>query len=668
MTNLSPAEEIKQLREQLHTHNHLYYVKNDPQITDYDYDQLLKKLEALEAKHPELDDPNSPTKRVGDDRDQRFEQVVHQYPMLSLANTYNEQELRDFDGRIRKAVGDDFTYVCELKFDGVSISLRYENGKLSKGVTRGDGTQGDDVTSNVKTIRSITLSLPKGDYPDFFEIRGDIYMPKDGFLKMNERRAENGEKTFANPRNAASGSLKLIHSAAVAKRPLDCYLYYLMANNLPASSHYDNMQKALHWGFRVPETMKRASKIEEVLEYIHYWESERHNLPYEIDGIVIKIDELNLQEELGFTAKSPRWAISYKYKAEQALTKLNSVSFKVGRTGAVTPVANLEPVLLAGTTVKRASLHNQDIINNLGLHEGDMVYVEKGGEIIPKITAVDESQRPENANPIEFIATCPECGTTLVRKEGEAAHYCPNENHCPPQRKGKFVHFISRKAMNIDSLGEETIQLFIKQGMIETIPDLYEIKAPQIARLERLGEKSAKNIIESINKSKEVPMQRVLFGLGIRFVGETVAKTLAKNFQTIEDLAKASEEELVAIDEIGEKIAQSIRLYFSNAENIKLINRLREHGLQLTSQMEKKSGGALNGLKIVATGKLENFSRDEIKDAIESHGGKAVSSVSAKTDLLLAGENAGGSKLKKAEELGIRIVTEQEFMEMIKGE
>ena len=668
MTNLSPAEEIKQLREQLHTHNHLYYVKNDPQITDYDYDQLLKKLEALEAKHPELDDPNSPTKRVGDDRDQRFEQVVHQYPMLSLANTYNEQELRDFDGRIRKAVGDDFTYVCELKFDGVSISLRYENGKLSKGVTRGDGTQGDDVTSNVKTIRSIPLSLPKGDYPDFFEIRGEIYMPKDGFLKMNERRAENGEKTFANPRNAASGSLKLIHSAAVAKRPLDCYLYYLMANNLPASSHYDNMQKALHWGFRVPETMKRASKIEEVLEYIHYWESERHNLPYEIDGIVIKIDELNLQEELGFTAKSPRWAISYKYKAEQALTKLNSVSFQVGRTGAVTPVANLEPVLLAGTTVKRASLHNQDIINNLGLHEGDMVYVEKGGEIIPKITAVDESQRPENANPIEFIATCPECGTTLVRKEGEAAHYCPNENHCPPQRKGKFVHFISRKAMNIDSLGEETIQLFIKQGMIETIPDLYEIKAPQIARLERLGEKSAKNIIESINKSKEVPMQRVLFGLGIRFVGETVAKTLAKNFQTIEDLAKASEEELVAIDEIGEKIAQSIRLYFSNAENIKLINRLREHGLQLTSQMEKKSGGALNGLKIVATGKLENFSRDEIKDAIESHGGKAVSSVSAKTDLLLAGENAGGSKLKKAEELGIRIVTEQEFMEMIKGE
>jgi len=668
MTNLSPAEEIKQLREQLHTHNHLYYVKNDPQITDYDYDQLLKKLEALEAKHPELDDPNSPTKRVGDDRDQRFEQVVHQYPMLSLANTYNEQELRDFDGRIRKAVGDDFTYVCELKFDGVSISLRYENGKLSKGVTRGDGTQGDDVTSNVKTIRSIPLSLPKGDYPDFFEIRGEIYMPKDGFLKMNERRAENGEKTFANPRNAASGSLKLIHSAAVAKRPLDCYLYYLMANNLPASSHYDNMQKALHWGFRVPETMKRASKIEEVLEYIHYWESERHNLPYEIDGIVIKIDELNLQEELGFTAKSPRWAISYKYKAEQALTKLNSVSFQVGRTGAVTPVANLEPVLLAGTNVKRASLHNQDIINNLGLHEGDMVYVEKGGEIIPKITAVDESQRPENANPIEFIATCPECGTTLVRKEGEAAHYCPNENHCPPQRKGKFVHFISRKAMNIDSLGEETIQLFIKQGMIETIPDLYEIKAPQIARLERLGEKSAKNIIESINKSKEVPMQRVLFGLGIRFVGETVAKTLAKNFQTIEDLAKASEEELVAIDEIGEKIAQSIRLYFSNAENIKLINRLREHGLQLTSQMEKKSGGALNGLKIVATGKLENFSRDEIKDAIESHGGKAVSSVSAKTDLLLAGENAGGSKLKKAEELGIRIVTEQEFMEMIKGE
>lgn len=667
MTNLSPAEEIKQLREELHKHNHLYYVKNDPQISDYDYDQLLKKLEELEVKHPEFDDPNSPTKRVGDDRDQRFEQIAHQYPMLSLANTYNDQELRDFDGRIRKAVGDNFTYVCELKFDGVSISLRYENGYLSKGVTRGDGTQGDDVTSNVKTIRSIPLSLPAGDYPPFFEIRGEIYMPKDGFLKMNERRAENGEKTFANPRNAASGSLKLIQSSAVAKRPLDCYLYYLMAENLPAPSHFDNMQKAANWGFRVPDTMKRAGNIDEVLEYIHYWETKRHDLPYEIDGIVIKVDELDLQEELGFTAKSPRWAISYKYKAEQAITRLNSVSFQVGRTGAVTPVANLEPVFLAGTTVKRASLHNQDIINNLGLHEGDMVYVEKGGEIIPKITAVDEAQRPTGAHPIKFISACPECGTTLVRKDGEAAHYCPNENHCPPQRKGKFVHFISRKAMNIEWLGEETIHLLINQGLIETIPDLYELKAEQIAGLERLGEKSAQNIIESIENSKKVPMNRVLFGLGIRFVGETVAKTLAKNFQTIEDLAKASEEELIAIDEIGEKIAESIGLYFSNEENIKLINRLREHGLQLTSEIQQKSGGALEGLKIVATGKLENFSRDEIKEAIEANGGKAVSSVSAKTDFLLAGENAGSSKLNKAQELGVRIVTEQEFLEMIKS-
>jgi DNA ligase (NAD+) len=666
MTNITPAEEIKQLREDLHKHNHLYYVKNNPQISDYDYDQLLKQLEALEAQHPELDDPNSPTKRVGDDRDQRFEQIAHQYPMLSLANTYNEEELRDFDGRIRKAVGENFTYVCELKFDGVSISLRYEKGKLSKAVTRGDGTQGDDVTSNVKTIRSIPLSLPKGDYPEFFEIRGEIYMPKEGFLKMNERRAENGEKTFANPRNAASGSLKLIQSSAVAKRPLDCYLYYLMADNLPAPSHFDNMQKALNWGFRVPDTMKRANNIDEVWAYIQHWEAKRHDLPYEIDGIVIKVDELDLQDELGFTAKSPRWAISYKYKAEQAITKLNSVTYQVGRTGAITPVANLEPVHLAGTTVKRASLHNQDIINNLGLHEGDMVFVEKGGEIIPKITAVDIAQRPANAKPVEFISECPECGTALVRKEGEAAHYCPNENHCPPQRKGKFVHFISRKAMNIESLGEETIQLFINQGMIETIPDLYEIKAPEIARLERLGEKSAKNIIESIKNSKTVPMHRVLFGLGIRFVGETVAKTLAKNFQTIEDLAQATEEELINIDEIGEKIAQSIRVYFSNEENIKLINRLREHGLQLTSQIEQKVGGALDGLKIVATGKLENFSRDEIKETIEAHGGKAVSSVSAKTDLLLAGENAGGSKLNKAQELGIRIVNEAEFIEMIK--
>jgi DNA ligase (NAD+) len=665
MMNISPAKEIEQLRKELHKHNHLYYVINDPQISDYEYDQLLKKLEKLENQHPEFDDPNSPTKRVGDDRDQRFEQVAHQYPMLSLANTYNEQELRDFNNRICKAIGEKFTYVCELKFDGVSISLRYENGKLSKAVTRGDGTQGDDVTANVKTIRSIPLSLPAGDYPEFFEIRGEIYMPKDGFLKMNERRAENGEKTFANPRNSAAGSLKLIHSSAVAKRPLDCFLYYLMADNLPAPSHFDNMQKAMKWGFKVPDTMKRAANIDKVLEYIHYWETKRHDLPYEIDGIVIKVDELDLQDKLGFTAKSPRWAISYKYKAEQALTKLNSVTYQVGRTGAITPVANLEPVFLAGTTVKRASLHNQDIINNLGLHEGDMVYVEKGGEIIPKITAVDESQRPANAKPVEFISNCPECGTELVRREGEAAHYCPNENHCPPQRKGKFVHFIGRKAMNIEWLGEETIQLLINQDLIETIPDLYELKAEQIARLERLGEKSAQNIIESIEKSKKVPMNRVLFGLGIRFVGETVAKTLAKNFQTIEDLSKATEEELIAIDEIGGKIAESILLYFSNEENIRLINRLREHGLQLTSQAEQKTGGALDGLKIVATGKLENFSRDEIKDTIEAHGGKAVSSVSAKTDLLLAGENAGGTKLNKAQALGVRIVTEREFLEMI---
>lgn len=663
--NTSEQPKIEELRRQLHHHNYLYYVKNNPVISDYEYDMMLKKLEELEKKHPELADSNSPTKRVGDDRDQRFEQVLHEYPMLSLANTYNEQELREFDNRIRKTVGHDFTYVCELKFDGVSISLRYQNGALVKAVTRGDGTQGDDVTENVKTIRSIPLKLADGDYPDFFEIRGEIYMPKSRFLEMNAKRQEQGEKTFANPRNATAGSLKLIHSAAVAQRPLDCFLYYLMADNLPAGSHFDNMQKAATWGFRVPDTMQRAKDITSVLQYVHHWENARHDLPYEIDGIVVKVDELNLQEKLGFTAKSPRWAISYKYKAEQVLTKLHSVDFQVGRTGAVTPVANLEPVFLAGTTVKRASLHNQDIIQNLDLHYGDMVYVEKGGEIIPKIVSVDVSKRPEDAQRVNFIKDCPECGTKLIRKPGEAAHFCPNENHCPPQQKGKFVHFISRKAMNIESLGEETIQLLLRKNLIETIPDLYELKADDIAKLERLGTKSAQNIIDSINRSKEVPVHRVIFGLGIRFVGETVAKTLAKHFQTIEDLASASFDELISIDEIGEKIAESIRRYFDNPENRKLIERLRNHGLKMTADQQRSSGGALNGLKIVATGKLNNFSRDEIKATIEKHGGKPVSSVSAQTDILLAGEKAGGSKLNKARELGVRIIDEAEFLNMI---
>ncbi len=661
----SIQQKIKKLREQLHHHNHLYYVKNDPEISDYEYDTMLKELEKLENEHPGFQDPSSPTKRVGDDRDQRFEQVAHEYPMLSLANTYNEQELRDFDTRVRKLAGNDFTYVCELKFDGVSISLRYENGTLSKAVTRGDGSQGDDVTENVKTIRSIPLKLAKGDYPDFFEIRGEIYMPKKRFLEMNEQREKNGEKTFANPRNATAGSLKLIHSSAVAKRPLDCFLYYLMADNLPAPSHFDNMQKAAAWGFRVPDTMQRANNIDEALEYIHHWETARHNLPYEIDGIVIKVDELNLQQKLGFTAKSPRWAISYKYKAESATTKLKSVDFQVGRTGTVTPVANLEPVFLAGTTVKRASLHNQDIIQNLGLHHGDTVNVEKGGEIIPKITSVDESKRPKNAEPVEFIKNCPECGTKLERKPGEAAHMCPNENHCPPQQKGKFVHFISRKALNIETLGEETIQLFLNKNLIETLPDLYELKAQDIVQLDRHGEKSARNIIDSIENSKNVPMNRVLFGLGIRFVGETVAKTLTRHFENIEDLAEASVDELVSIDEIGVKIAESIRRYFDDPENKKLIHRLREHGLQLTSSEKTKQGGALDGLRIVATGKLENYTRDTIKDTIEEHGGKAVSSVSAQTDFVLAGEKPGGSKINKARDLNVRIIDEQEFLKMI---
>jgi DNA ligase (NAD+) len=656
---------IATLREELHRHNYLYYVKNAPDISDYAFDTQLKELEALEKEHPEFADSNSPTQRVGDDRDQRFEQVAHQYPMLSLANTYNDQELRDFDTRIRKTIGNDFTYVCELKFDGISISLRYQNGALTKAVTRGDGASGDDVTANVKTIRSIPLQLPPGDYPEFFEIRGEIYLPKDRFLKMNEEREQQGDKPFANPRNAAAGSLKLINSSAAAKRPLDCYLYYLMADQLPASSHYDNMQKALQWGFRVPDTMKRADNIDQVLQYIAHWEENRHDLPYEIDGIVIKVDGLTHQQQLGFTAKSPRWAISYKYKAEQAVTKLKSIDFQVGRTGVVTPVANLEPVQLAGTTVKRASLHNQDIIKSLDLHYSDMVYVEKGGEIIPKITGADTEQRTPEAKPVTFITHCPECNTKLERKEGLAAHICPNENHCPPQQKGKFVHFISRKALNIEWLGEETIQLFLSQNIFETLPDLYELKTTDLVKLERLGEKSAQNIIESIEKSKSVPMQRVLYGLGIRFVGETVAKTLAKEIQSIEELAQTSVEELIEINDIGTRIAESLYSWFRTPENQKLVERLKHHGLQMEADKPTNSSNELDGLKIVATGKLTNFSRSEIKETIEKHGGKAVSAISAQTDFLLAGENAGDSKLNKANKLGVRIISEEEFLEMI---
>lgn len=668
MTNaIEIKQKIDELRELLHHHNYNYYVKNAPEISDFEFDSLLKDLEKLEKDHPEFANQNSPTQRVGDDRDQRFEQAVHQYPMLSLANTYNEQELRDFDTRVQKTIGTDYTYICELKFDGLSISLRYENGALAKGVTRGDGTQGDDVTQNVKTIRSIPLQLSKGDYPDFFEIRGEIYLPKDKFLQMNEEREQLGEKPFANPRNAAAGSLKLMHSAAVAKRPLDCYLYYLMADNLPANSHYANMQKAAEWGFRVPDTMKQAKSIEEVLSFIEYWAVERHNLPYEIDGIVIKVNELNHQKELGFTAKSPRWAISYKFKAEEAITKLLSVDFQVGRTGVVTPVANLKPVLLAGTTVKRASLHNHDIIKNLDLHHHDTVFVEKGGEIIPKITSVDTTQRAPDAQPVEFISHCPECHTELIRTLGESAYVCPNENHCPPQQKGKFVHFISRKALNIEWLGEETIQLFLSKGLIETLPDLYELKSDDIINLERLGEKSAKNILESIEKSKQIPMHRVLFGLGIKFVGETVAKILSAELRSIEKLASTTEEDLTAIDEIGVKIAQSIRKWFDNSENQKLLERLKEHGLQMTAEKTERFEGALSGLKIVATGKLINFSRDEIKEAIEKNGGKAISAISAQTSYLLAGDKAGESKLNKARQLGVTVISEDEFLNMIKS-
>ncbi len=659
-------QRIQELRQQLNQHNHNYYVLSAPTISDYDYDMLLKELQALEEQHPAYADPHSPTQRVGNDSNQEFQQLVHQYPMLSLGNTYNEGDLRDFDTRVRKGVGEvPFQYVCELKYDGASISLRYENGKLQHAVTRGDGSKGDDVTANVKTIRSIPLELQASDYPASFEIRGEIYLSHAGFAQMNKEREEAGEPLYANPRNTASGSLKLQNSSLVAKRPLDCFLYYLLSDNLPGNSHYENLQKARTWGFKVPTEAKRVDSIEEVLDFVHYWDSERKNLPYDIDGIVIKVDDIALQEELGFTAKSPRWAISYKFKAERVPTVLNSVSFQVGRTGAVTPVANLEPVFLAGTTVKRASLHNADIIAGLNLHLKDTVYIEKGGEIIPKVVGVEESGRVEGAELVVFPEACPECGTPLVKREGEAAHYCLNESACPPQITGKMVHFISRKALNMDSLGEETIDLLYKEGLVKNIADLYTLTAADLLPLERMAEKSVNNILKSIADSKTVPFEQVLFGLGIRFVGATVAKNLARSLKNIEAFKTATVEDLVAIDEIGERIAESVVQYFSHADNLALVERLQAYGLQFEVVEAEKASNRLAGLSIIASGKLANFSRDEIKAVIEQHGGKPVSSISAKTNYLIAGENIGPKKLEKAEKLGIPILSEEEFMAML---
>ena len=664
---MNEVERIYQLREELHRHNHNYYVLNAPEIDDQTFDFLMRKLQDLEAKHPECADENSPTMRVGSDLNKNFVQVVHKYPMLSLANTYSEAEVAEFYERVKKSLNEDFEICCEMKFDGTSISLTYEDGKLVRAVTRGDGTQGDDVTDNVKTIRTIPLVLHGEGYPQEFEIRGEILMPWVVFEQLNKEREEREEPLFANPRNAASGTLKLQNSSVVASRKLDAYLYYLLGENLPADGHYENMQAASSWGFKVSDIMRKCATLEEVLEFIRYWDVERKNLPVATDGVVLKVNSARQQRNLGYTAKSPRWAIAYKFQAERACTRLNMVTYQVGRTGAITPVANLDPVQLAGTVVKRASLHNADIIEGLDLHIGDMVYVEKGGEIIPKIVGVDMDARFMVGDKIRFIDKCPECGSPLTRYEGEAAHYCTNDTACPPQIKGKIEHFVSRKAMNIDGLGSETIDQFYQEGLIHTIADLYSLKAPDIARLERMGKKSALNIMEGIRASKDVPFERVLFALGIRFVGETTAKTLAKAFRSIDKLASASLDDLMQVDEIGARIAESIIRYFADEKNREQIERLREAGVQL--EMEEldlsEYTNKLAGKSIVISGVFTHHSRDEYKEIIEKNGGKNVGSISKKTSFILAGDNMGPAKLEKANKLGVPIMNEEDFLKLI---
>lgn len=664
---MNEIERIDRLREELHQHNYNYYVLNAPVISDREFDMLMKELQDLESKHPEHFDENSPSMRVGSDINKDFTQVQHKYPMLSLGNTYSEADVKDFYERVRKALNEPFEICCEMKFDGTSISLTYENGKLVRAVTRGDGVQGDDVTDNVKTIRTIPLVLKGDGYPKEFEIRGEILMPWNVFEELNREREAREEPLFANPRNAASGTLKLQNSAAVAARHLDAYLYYLLGDNLPCDGHYENLQEAARWGFKVSDITRKVQTLEEVFEFINYWDVERKNLPVATDGIVLKVNSLRQQRNLGYTAKSPRWAIAYKFQAEQALTRLHTVSYQVGRTGAITPVANLDPVQLSGTVVKRASLHNADIIQSLDLHINDMVYVEKGGEIIPKITGVDITQRQPDSQKVTFITHCPECGSPLVRYEDEAAHYCTNETACPPQIKGKIEHFISRRAMNIEGLGPETVDQFYQHGLIHNAADLYELTEDQLIGLERMGKKSAQNIIQGIEQSKQVPFERVLFALGIRFVGETVAKKLAKAMHSIDKLAAATLDELIQLDEIGGKIAQSILNYFANEANRDLIEHLRRAGVQLALTEETLSAQTdkLKGMSIVISGVFAKHSRDEYKQMIEQNGGKNVGSISSKTSFILAGENMGPSKLEKAQKLGMRIIDENEFLQML---
>ena len=659
-------ERIKALREQLNNYNYHYYVLSQPLISDFEFDKLLAELQQLENENPQFFDPNSPTQRVGSDINQNFTQVKHEYPMLSLGNTYNEGEVADFYNRVAKALNAPFEIVCELKYDGTSISLTYENGELVRAVTRGDGEKGDDVTSNVRTIRSIPLKL-QGEYPEKFEIRGEILMPWKVFEELNKEREAQEEPLFANPRNAASGSLKLQNASEVAKRKLDAYLYYMLGENLPADTHSGCLEAASKFGFKISDAVKVCKTLPEVMDYIKYWDTERKNLPVATDGIVLKVNDLTQQKNLGYTAKSPRWAIAYKFQAERALTTLQSVSYQVGRTGAITPVANLEPVQLSGTVVKRASLHNADIINQLDLHIGDKVYVEKGGEIIPKITGVETSIRDLFAEKVEFITVCPECGTPLVRDEGEAAHYCPNDTSCPPQIKGKMVHFVSRKAMNIDGLGEETIDLIYRNGLAKNIADLYTLKLVNLAYLDRLGDKSGRKILASLEKSKSVPFERVLFALGIRYVGETVAKKLASALENIDNIMSATAAELACIDEIGEVIAQSVEEYFKEPANREIVERLRSYGLQMEISKEKAAlkTDKLAGKIIVISGTFEKHSREELKELIELNGGKNSSSISSKTNFILAGANMGPAKEEKANKLGIKMINEDEFLELI---
>lgn len=668
---MNEKDRILYLRKTLHEHNYKYYVLNQPDISDQEFDFLMHELQDLEARHPELYDANSPTLRVGSDLNQNFTQVAHKYPMLSLANTYNEQDVADWYDSVRRGLdGEDFEVCCEMKYDGLSISLTYVDGKLVRGVTRGDGVHGDDVTANVRTIRCIPLVLKEGSgYPHEFEIRGEILMPWKVFERLNAEREASEEPLFANPRNAASGTLKSQNSRLVASRQLDSYLYYLLGDTLPSDGHYENLQTAASWGFKISQGMKKVKTLQEIYDYINYWDTERKNLPVATDGIVLKVNSLRQQRSLGYTAKSPRWAIAYKFKAERACTRLNEVSYQVGRTGAVTPVANMDAVQLAGTVVKRATLNNEDFIRNFDLHIGDYVYVEKGGEIIPKIVGVDTDRRPEDAQPVKFIDKCPECGTPLVRYEGEAAHYCPNDTGCPPQIKGRIEHFIARRAMNIDSLGPETVDEYYRRGLVHNIADLYTIKVQDINGSGN-RERSARKIVDGIAASKQVPFERVVFALGIRFVGETSARLLARHFKTMDALQNASMQQLMEVEGVGEVIAKSVIAYFHNPVNQDIVERLRSYGLQMQLSEEQITGASdkLAGKSIVISGVFVKHSRDEYKALIEQHGGKNVGSISGKTSFILAGDNMGPSKLQKAEKLGIPLVNEDDFLDMIGGD